>query len=253
LCASDFEPDVEGSHLLRGKVAYYHYEVDSFDDRGWGCGYRTVQSMLSWVAPDRVPPSIPEMQALLNSSDRKAWIGVQEAVTLLDMLHGAVVEVLPLASGDQVLRHLPRLAAHFDGGGGPIMIGGGLDVYSKTVIGVRISPAPAVPEMLVLDPHYVGRSQISDLDDLREGGWISWKPMSMLSAESFYNLAMPRSSSLKFPSQSSSASSPTNVEVLGLRVGDARMFPTRTATDWSLEIEVVQSGDESHEGPHGIQ
>ena len=28
---------------------YWHYLCDSFDDRGWGCGYRTLQTIASWI------------------------------------------------------------------------------------------------------------------------------------------------------------------------------------------------------------
>ena len=64
------------------------------------------------------------MQEILGVSGR-AWIGVSEAVVLLDELHGAVVEVLP-ASGAEMEAHLGRLSAHFESGGGPFFeIGGG--------------------------------------------------------------------------------------------------------------------------------
>ena len=28
---------------------YWHYLCDGFDDRGWGCGYRTLQTIASWI------------------------------------------------------------------------------------------------------------------------------------------------------------------------------------------------------------
>ena len=28
---------------------YWHYNCDRFDDRGWGCGYRTLQTIASWI------------------------------------------------------------------------------------------------------------------------------------------------------------------------------------------------------------
>ena len=80
------------------------------------------------------------MQDLLKRTHafqgERGWIGVQEAVILLDELHDCQTKVLPLASGAEAGAHLAELAAHFDGGGGPIMVGGGGDVYSKTVVGV---------------------------------------------------------------------------------------------------------------------
>ena len=34
--------------VVVGDYDYYHYEVDGFKDCGWGCGYRTLQTLLSW-------------------------------------------------------------------------------------------------------------------------------------------------------------------------------------------------------------
>ena len=31
--------------LIKGSYSYYHYMCDQFDDRGWGCGYRTLQEL----------------------------------------------------------------------------------------------------------------------------------------------------------------------------------------------------------------
>ena len=28
---------------------YWHYCCDDLDDRGWGCGYRTLQTISSWI------------------------------------------------------------------------------------------------------------------------------------------------------------------------------------------------------------
>lgn len=180
--------------MLHGSFIYFHYGVDGFADQGWGCGYRTVQSILSWLVNEELPPSIPTMQEILGVSGR-AWIGVSEAVVLLDELHGAVVEVLPV-SGAEMEAHLGRLSAHFERGGGPCMIGGTVDVYSKTLIGVRPadedSGLPA--ELLIVDPHYDGPlAREGDMQALREGGWAAWKPLrSVLSSASHYNVAMPR-------------------------------------------------------------
>ena len=122
--------------LVRGPFRYFHYACDAFNDTGWGCGFRTVQTILSWLSPENVP-SIPELQGLLgHATDGSSWIGVQDAVVILDELADSRVKVLTLASGRDAAAHLAALEAHFDAGGGPCMIGGGTDVYSKTVVGV---------------------------------------------------------------------------------------------------------------------
>ena len=35
---------------VKGAYEYWHYGCDGFDDRGFGCGYRTLQTLLSWLS-----------------------------------------------------------------------------------------------------------------------------------------------------------------------------------------------------------
>lgn len=34
--------------LVQGRYAYHHYMQDNFDDNGWGCAYRSLQTIISW-------------------------------------------------------------------------------------------------------------------------------------------------------------------------------------------------------------
>lgn len=34
--------------LVRGKYEYYHYCQNKMDDNGWGCAYRSLQTLASW-------------------------------------------------------------------------------------------------------------------------------------------------------------------------------------------------------------
>jgi hypothetical protein len=34
--------------LLSGDYDYFHYMQDRFDDSGWGCAYRSLQTLMSW-------------------------------------------------------------------------------------------------------------------------------------------------------------------------------------------------------------
>ena len=34
--------------LVKGNYAYYHYMQDNFNDNGWGCAYRSFQTIFSW-------------------------------------------------------------------------------------------------------------------------------------------------------------------------------------------------------------
>ncbi|XP_077529043.1 UFM1 specific peptidase 1 isoform X4 [Haemaphysalis longicornis] len=94
-------PGADCVAYVKGKYDYYHYGCDGVDDRGWGCGYRTLQTLCSWVVhqrcqagqePARAVPSISEIQAALVSLGDKEpgfqgsrdWIGSTEVFLCLD-------------------------------------------------------------------------------------------------------------------------------------------------------------------------
>lgn len=35
-------------YLVDGLYDYYHYMQDKFNDAGWGCAYRSLQTIVSW-------------------------------------------------------------------------------------------------------------------------------------------------------------------------------------------------------------
>ena len=37
---------------VQGRYAYHHYMQDKFDDNGWGCAYRSLQTLVSWLRYD---------------------------------------------------------------------------------------------------------------------------------------------------------------------------------------------------------
>lgn len=41
------KPDVTVA-LVRGRYTYHHYMQDNFNDDGWGCAYRSMQTIFSW-------------------------------------------------------------------------------------------------------------------------------------------------------------------------------------------------------------
>jgi hypothetical protein len=43
------EGEIVLSEVVGGDYEYWHYGCDSVDDRGWGCGYRTLQTIASWI------------------------------------------------------------------------------------------------------------------------------------------------------------------------------------------------------------
>lgn len=35
--------------MIRGDYVFHHYLQDGFDDKGWGCAYRSFMSVYSWL------------------------------------------------------------------------------------------------------------------------------------------------------------------------------------------------------------
>ena len=38
--------------LVQGTYSYHHYMQDGFNDDGWGCAYRSLQTIISWFRWD---------------------------------------------------------------------------------------------------------------------------------------------------------------------------------------------------------
>lgn len=91
------EADAE---TIRGPLTFYHYKCDGHNDCGWGCGYRTLQSICSWiihVKQDLSNATVPSIfriqQTLVELEDKPAsflqsnqWIGTCEASMVLSQL-----------------------------------------------------------------------------------------------------------------------------------------------------------------------
>ncbi|XP_054921124.2 ufm1-specific protease 1 isoform X2 [Dermacentor andersoni] len=124
---------------VKGKYAYYHYGCDGVDDRGWGCGYRTLQTICSWVVHHkhktgeqaRAVPSITEIQAaLVTLGDKEAqfngsrdWIGSTEVFLCLDHFYQVPCRILHASTGGEVANHVDALLKHFEQQGSPVMMG----------------------------------------------------------------------------------------------------------------------------------
>ncbi|XP_054718393.1 probable Ufm1-specific protease 1 isoform X2 [Uloborus diversus] len=97
----DLPPCVVDLGRFRGNAKYYHYCIDGVNDQGWGCGYRTLQTILSWIKNQTHDsklaeiPSIKDIQrALVQLGDKtesfvgsKTWIGSIEVAYCLDFFH----------------------------------------------------------------------------------------------------------------------------------------------------------------------
>ena len=119
------------SHIIRGLVRgdyyYFHYNQDNFTDIGWGCAYRSLQSIISWfilntsVGKNIKVPTIPEIQKILvklGDKDKKIlgsneWIGAIEVNLVLNELLGIDNQILYVTSGSEINSKGRELLYHF--------------------------------------------------------------------------------------------------------------------------------------------
>ncbi|KAF0978101.1 hypothetical protein FDP41_002616 [Naegleria fowleri] len=195
-------------HLVRGDYLYSHYCQDKFNDEGWGCAYRSLQTLISHAQyhAGAVVVNLPTHQeiqkCLVDCGDKQAsflgsrqWIGAFENTIVLEKWCGVQSKVLYVNRGDEMNSHARTIANHFDVNGSPIMIGGGVLAY--TMLGIEFDELTGECSYLILDPHFTG--SINDpeyLEDIISGGWCGWKTREQVFKDSvFYNLCMPQLSS----------------------------------------------------------
>ncbi|XP_050352263.1 ufm1-specific protease 1 [Nymphalis io] len=187
-------------YLVCGNYEYYHYLCDGFDDRGWGCGYRTLQTICSWMKLNFnnsvEVPSIKNVQNILVEMQDKPqsflnsrqWIGSFEVCLVIDKLFDVPSKILHVNKGDNLENIIDNLKNHFEKFGSPIMMGGDVDCSSKGIMGVHVNGVDS--SLLVVDPHYVGKEPSNDF--LQNKGWVKWQPIKEFLSMSFYNLCLPQ-------------------------------------------------------------
>ncbi|XP_068164539.1 ufm1-specific protease 1 [Antennarius striatus] len=190
--------------VVTGDYLYFHYGCDGQDDKGWGCGYRTIQTMASWIShnfpltdKNRPPPSLPEIQqALVAMGDKpssfscsREWIGTFEASLVIDYFYDVPCKLVHVRGGGVQLEQVAEeLHQHFEKHGSPVMMGGDRDNASKGILGVCTGDKGSY--LLIADPHYCG-CQL-ERTELQRQGWVAWKKVSTLDQSSFYNLCLPQ-------------------------------------------------------------
>ncbi|XP_071133747.1 ufm1-specific protease 1-like isoform X1 [Mytilus edulis] len=189
-----------GPHYVTVKedYLYYHYGCDDVQDQGWGCGYRTLQTLCSWVKfqqkATRDVPTISEIQkALVEMGDKpknfdgsREWIGSFEVSICIDFFFNVPCKIVHIRSGIELEDHLVALESHFNTFGSPIMMGGDTDNSSKCILGVCFKPK----SLLILDPHCYDKNPT--VDHVIGGGLIKWRMMDTFLESSFYNLCLPQ-------------------------------------------------------------
>ncbi|XP_071382390.1 ufm1-specific protease 2 [Centroberyx affinis] len=186
-------------YLVQGIYSYHHYMQDRMDDNGWGCAYRSLQTICSWFQQqgyvERPVPTHKEIQqALVDIGDKQAsfvgsrqWIGSIEVQAVLDQLLGVTSKIMFVSQGSELASKGRELANHFLTEGTPVMIGGG--VLAHTILGVAWSETTGQIRYLILDPHYTGAE---DLQVITDKGWCGWKGPDFWDQTAYYNLCLPQ-------------------------------------------------------------
>ncbi|XP_006852259.2 probable Ufm1-specific protease isoform X1 [Amborella trichopoda] len=179
--------------LVDGSYEYYHYLQDGFDDNGWGCAYRSLQTIFSWFRLQHytsieVPSHRKIQETLVEIGDKeisfvgsREWIGAIELSFVLDSLLGVSCKIINVRSGSELPEKCRELALHFHTQGTPVMIGGGVLAY--TLLGVDYNEHTGDCAFLILDPHYTGGE---DLKSIVNGGWCGWKKATDSRGKSFF-------------------------------------------------------------------
>lgn len=185
--------------LVQGNYTYHHYMQDKFNDDGWGCAYRSLQTLCSWFRfqgyADHTVPSHEEIQKyLVKVGDKpksfinsRQWIGSTEVSMCLNGFMKVDSRIMHVSSGAELASKGSELAYHFESQGTPIMIGGG--VLAHTILGVDFNSNTGELKFLILDPHYTGAD---DLQVVQNKGWCGWKGTNFWDKTAYYNLCMPQ-------------------------------------------------------------
>ncbi len=132
----------DGSVAVNGNVSqvdgnyqYHHYMQDNVDDSGWGCAYRSFQTVWSWFllqgyTSTPVPTHRDIQEALVEVGDKernfigsKKWVGSLELSFCLSQMMDVSSRILTASSGEEIAMKARELSYHFQTEGTPVMIG----------------------------------------------------------------------------------------------------------------------------------
>ena len=197
-------------HMVSPGYRYYHYMQDKYNDKGWGCAYRSLQTLWSWyelhsyttLAPlnhEEIQKTLVRVDPTKHSSfvGSQEWIGSQGVGYVLDDQLDVTSKFIFVPSGNELKSKARALAQHFDTQGTPIMMGGGALAF--TILGVAWHQGTGDMSMLILDPHYCG--QDNDMNNIvgkeaKLEGYkakpCGWRRPESFEASAFYNLCCPQ-------------------------------------------------------------
>lgn len=186
-------------YLVQGTYGYHHYMQDSLDDSGWGCAYRSLQTLISWFrhqgyTTKSIPTHRQIQDILVRLGDKpkdflgsRQWIGSTEVAMVIQSYLGVDSRILNVRSGAEMAQMAPDLSMHFASQGTPVMIGGG--VLAHTILGIDHNTETQELKFLILDPHYTGAE---DLHTIQTKGWCAWKGVNFWEKKAYYNMCMPQ-------------------------------------------------------------
>jgi hypothetical protein len=164
------ENNPDDAVMIRDGYDFYHYGVDGYDDIGWGCAYRAIQTLASWFSIRynivKDVPSVEMIQTILKHHDyahsdirigSRTWIGCVEANTVFSVLSDDMITCRIMHANSQgALTELliKEAYTHLHEIGSPIMVGAG--DYAYVIGGVSLGTS----SVLILDPHYTGKNAI---------------------------------------------------------------------------------------------
>mmetsp|Transcript_80823 Transcript_80823/g.228765 ORF Transcript_80823/g.228765 Transcript_80823/m.228765 type:complete len:561 (+) Transcript_80823:76-1758(+) len=189
--------------FVQGCYEYSHYMQDNFDDNGWGCAYRSLQTCVSWYrmqfyTPKDVP-NITDIQTQLKHIDEahkdlrvggKTWIGTIEGMYLLQDYLGVECRMLYCQDAADLATQAPQLLRHLESQGTPVMMGAGQKAF--TLVGLCHDGASGECAFLIVDPHYTGAD---DMKTILQKGWVGWKNLAFFEKEAgggFINCCLPQ-------------------------------------------------------------
>lgn len=120
--------------LVAGNYTYHHYMQDKFNDDGWGCAYRSLQTLCSWFRfqgySSAAVPSHEDIQRYLvkigdkpkNFVNSRQWIGSTEVSMCLNGFMDVDSRIMHVSSGAELASKGSELAYHFETEGTPVMV-----------------------------------------------------------------------------------------------------------------------------------